>query len=422
MPDGTQQWPVPSDAQCDALQALAWRHRTLAPRRAPVHELVLKSAAHRDRNGFIVREGRLGSWENTTRIFHMTHIAKTGGRSVRVELMRLVRPVGGAEQCYPPFAHESRINVIFFREPRGHALSQYLHGAYAGRTKLRRAAGYPRVEGDDLTGFGQWVRHFSEGWTPDRGDFFGYNPLNMMARTLTCRDARWNCDYVRECEQPCAHHVGRTASDAAPPLAEAIAAVHSTDFVGVLELLPESLCLIEYRKTGKLSEHCTCGDADAGAGAASSSDTGGSGAGGSRRVAHVMNSRRQRAKGAKVSVGGATAPVLRRLDEVTRVDARVYQSAMMRVLCDLRALERATGKRVLCAGARPASVRNKTAYMSELWDGRASARVLDEWAAARASYDPAGAGAAGASAAAPAAAVAGETSASAPASSRSWFG
>lgn len=213
-------WPTPSSATCDALHSLAWRHRMLAPRRAPPHDLVLRSAKNRDKAGFLVREGRLGSWANTTRIFHMTHIAKTGGRSVRLELLRLVRPVGGAEQCYPPFAHESRINIIFFREPRGHALSQYLHGAYAGRTKLRRAAGYPRVDGDDLAGFGQWVHHFADGWTPARGDFFGYNPLNMMARTLTCRDERWNCDYLKECDLPCAHHVGRRAADATPPLAE----------------------------------------------------------------------------------------------------------------------------------------------------------------------------------------------------------
>ena len=387
-------WPTPSDATCDSLQSLAWQHRSLAPRRAPVHELVLKSAAHRDKSGFIVREGRLGSWANTTRIFHMTHIAKTGGRSVRVELMRLVRPVGGAEQCYPPFAHESRINVIFFREPRGHALSQYLHGAYAGRTKLRRDAGYPVVDGDDLAGFDKWVRHFGEGWTADKGDFFGYNPLNMMARTLTCRDARWNCDYVRTCDVPCAHHVGQTSSDAFPPIAESVAAVHAADFVGVLELLPESLCLAEYRKTGRLAEHCMCTDpaapaagGAAGAGGAGAAGGGAAAAGGAeRRVAHVMNSKRQRAKGPKVSVRDAPAATLRALDEITSVDARVYMAAFLRVLCDLRALERATGRRVLCAGSRAASVRNKTAYMHTLWDGTAAARAVDEWADARQSW------------------------------------
>ena len=168
--------------ELDALAAHLWR---VAPRRAPAHELILKHARARSPGGFR-REwgGRLGSWANTSRLFHLTHIAKTGGRSVRVEMLRLVRPVGGAEQCYPPFAHESRVNVLFLREPRSHVLSQYLHGAYAGRTARRRAAGYPIGENGDVTdGLRRWIAHFADGWTPQKGDFYSYNPLNMMART-----------------------------------------------------------------------------------------------------------------------------------------------------------------------------------------------------------------------------------------------
>lgn len=317
---------------------------------------------------------------NTTRIFHMTHIAKTGGRSVRVELMRLVRPVGGAEQCYWPFVHPSRINVVFFREPRSHVLSQYLHGAYAGRTARRRAAGYPRVDGDDLAGFARWVHHFAVDWEPSKGDFYGYNPLNMMARTLTCTDERWNCDYVKECEAPCAHHVGARAADATPPLADALAVVHTADFVGVLELLPESLCLVEYRKTGRLPSHCVCApDANGGV-----SQSGGGGGGISKHVAHVLNSRKQRAA-RKVSVAEAPTDVLRELDEITRIDARVYRAAVLRVLCDVRALEVATQSRVLCA-PRLAALRNKTAHVRGLWDGAGAKSLIDEWADARRTY------------------------------------
>ena len=238
-------------AACDDLSELSALFLATAPRRAPVHPLVLK-AAETHRLGTDRAPGRLGSWVNTSRLFHMTHIAKTGGRSVRSEMLRLVRPVGGAEQCYPPFAHASRVNVIFFREPRGHVLSQYLHGAYAGKAAKRRAAGFPHVDGDDIAGLARWAAHFARGWTPAAGDFLGYNPLNMMARTLTCRDERWNCDYITSCDAPCAHHVGQDAADATPPLGAALAAVHTADFVGVLELLPEALCLFEYRATGAL--------------------------------------------------------------------------------------------------------------------------------------------------------------------------
>ena len=60
-----------------------------------------------------------------------------------------------------------------------------------------------------MEGYSNWLTHFADGWSPAKGDFYSYNPLNMMARTLTCRDERWNCDYVGSCDSPCAHHVSR---------------------------------------------------------------------------------------------------------------------------------------------------------------------------------------------------------------------
>ena len=361
---------VPSDAVCDSVSALAWQQRTSAPRRAPVHPLVLLAAKKRASAGFRIEPGRLGSWANTTRLFHLTHIAKTGGRSVREELMRFARPVAGAEQCLAPFVHESRINMIFFRQPRSHALSQYLHGAYQGRSARRRAAGYPVVKGDDASGFAQWVAHFARGWTPARGDFYGYNPLNHMARALTCTDERWNCDYLKECATPCAHHVGSTAADATPPLAAALAAVHTADFVGLLELLPESLCVVEYRKRGQLGPHCACGG------------------GVSARVVHrgrgVAAGKGERARGErgkrKISLGDVGAPTLTELDRVVSVDLRVYRASVLRLLCDLRALERATGQRVIC-DERLDALRNLTSYVPGLWDGTGAAGLREEWSA-----------------------------------------
>ena len=103
-------------------------------------------------------------------------------------------------------------------------------------------------------------------------------------------------------------------------------------------------------------------------------------------MAHVMNSRRQRAK-AKVSVSHAPVDVLKSLDEVTSVDSRVYRAAVLRVLCDLKALERATGSKVLCAGSSSVEkLYNKTRHLTELWDGTAGKMVVDEWAGARVGY------------------------------------
>ena len=56
----------------------------------------------------------------------------------------------------------------------------------------------------------------------------------------------------------CAHHVGNAAAAATPPLALALAAVHVIDVVGVLELLSESLCVVEYRLKGCVSADCIC--------------------------------------------------------------------------------------------------------------------------------------------------------------------
>ena len=300
-------------AACDDLSELSALFLATAPRRAPVHPLVLK-AAETHRLGTDRAPGRLGSWVNTSRLFHMTHIAKTGGRSVRSEMLRLVRPVGGAEQCYPPFAHASRVNVIFFREPRGHVLSQYLHGAYAGKAAKRRAAGFPHVDGDDIAGLARWAAHFARGWTPAAGDFLGYNPLNMMARTLTCRDERWNCDYITSCDAPCAHHVGQDAHK--------VGGVHGGE--------P------------------------------------------SRGRAHVMNARSQRSRAKKVTMTDAPPEVLADVDAITAVDAKVYRAAVLRLLCDIRALEEAAGARVLCP-ARLAKLRAATSYIPRLWGRGANA-------------------------------------------------
>eukprot|EP00966_Prymnesium_polylepis_P128535 2972860-Prymnesium_polylepis.1 len=78
-----------------------------------------------------------------------------------------------------------------------------------------------------------------------------------------------------------------------------------------------------------------------------------------------MNSRRQR-PGAKVSVAGAPPEIVARLDAITAVDAAVYRAAVLRVLCDIHALEQATGERVLC-GPRLELLRNRTGYIPGLW-------------------------------------------------------
>ena len=374
-------------AACEDLQAFAAHHREVAPRRAPAHPNILAyaestGAGRGERSG----SGRLSSWVNSTRVLHMTHIAKTGGRSVRAELQKLRAPVGGAEQCYPPFVHPSRINIVFLRHPRAHVLSMYLHGAHSGRVARRRAAGYPWGNGTGglAEGIGLWAAHFGEGWAPAHGDFWGYNPLNMVARTLTCSDPQWNADYVRTCSAPCAHHAGGRAADATPSRGAAVAAVHSADFIGLLELLDESLCLAEYRLKGALPPRCLCAAGQGAAGAAWSplsgsvssraasgrepGEGGEGGPGGGSKRAHISNPGQHKQR--RLRLSELPASTLRRLDAMTAVDAAVYRAGAVRLLCDLAALEERVGARVLCA-PRIDEFRAATAYVPGLWGSSA---------------------------------------------------
>jgi len=68
----------------------------------------------------------------------------------------------------------------------------------------------------------------------------------------------------------------------------------------------------------------------------------------------------------RLSLSDLPNETLRRLDAITSVDARVYRAAAVRLLCDLAALEEASGKRVLCP-SRLHGFRQATAYIAGLW-------------------------------------------------------
>lgn len=92
--DATTLAALPHPDTCQALLDFSRMYRLVSPRLTRVHPLVLSSASRLSSDGFLSRGGdRLSSLANTTSIFHMTHIAKTGGRSVKYELNRLVLPV-----------------------------------------------------------------------------------------------------------------------------------------------------------------------------------------------------------------------------------------------------------------------------------------------------------------------------------------
>ena len=74
----------------------------------------------------------------------------------------------------------------------------------------------------------------------------------------------------------------------------------------------------------------------------------------------------------RLQLSALPAATLRDLDAITAVDAQVFRSALLRLLCDIGALERATGQQVLCP-AKLAKLQAATAHVPGLWPSNATA-------------------------------------------------
>ena len=77
-------------------------------------------------------------------------------------------------------------------------------------------------------------------------------------------------------------------------------------------------------------------------------------------------------KAPRLQLSTLPAATLRDLDAITAVDAQVFRSALLRLLCDIGALERATGQQVLCP-PKLAKLQAATAHVRGLWPSNATA-------------------------------------------------
>lgn len=309
------------------------------------------------------------------------HIPKTAGTSVRITLGQLaerhhVHKVTSEESCfrnlYAPGAHVA--HMTFLRSPRAHVFSQYLHCKYkhcsgkrcrTNETEPRRPQGFP-AGASDTEGFAEWVRFFDGGsWTPEKGDIGCYNPYNMQARRLTCTNDAFVFPNLTACSATerrdprnactdAANHVFADAGalEAREPPFEAVAdALAKHELVGLTELYFESMCIFRYRMFGVLPAGCACAEREEGAGS-----------GGHNKSPHGGASRR----------AGSLAPdVARRVDALTRVDAKLYAAAAVRFVHELRAVEAETGKPLLCAPL-PGAVRDALPARPAVYAGMAA--------------------------------------------------
>ena len=249
------------------------------------------------------------------------------------------------------------VNLAAVRSPRAHALSQFTMCRDSrwgrGRTRgTRFAPGRSRREGFTL-----WVEHFASlrgnGTTPrggvDKEVAFGcYDPRDMQSRVLGC-GARAGSG------APAKQFFGG-GDEADRSQAEALRAAHTAGWVGVVDALKESVCLLDYRLSGdgSLPERCRCG--------------GGSAELGSRlaHVAHGVGAHR---------VAKQSAAALAHTDALVARDAGLFRSALLRTLCELRAVERAANASVVCEGAA-AKLGREVEYLLEGTDDPGAEALL----------------------------------------------
>jgi len=239
---------------------------------------------------------------NTTSVYdtaYFLHIPKTGGHSFDSDGRRIFKTLGQGETCYSEV--ESQTVVTFFREPRRHVLSQYWH----------------------CVGGGHPVPAYFKKWAHDWADFSESEPLNNMTDKHKEGQMPYPCfnpinkqTQKMTCSQP----------DRYPSVIDADLAIrnmHSVNFVGLLELYPESLCVFHARASGSMPDSCDCRHRTDGL----------------WRWHHDFGFEHRL----------PTDPrVLKDVDALTGADRKLYEAASARFLRDLREVEVDHGVKILC--------------------------------------------------------------------------
>ena len=167
-----------------------------------------------------------------------------------------------------------------------------------------------------------------------------------------------------------------TRGDAlAPSLQAALASLRRLEWVGLTDLMSESLCLLHYQANGSLPAACVCADEDHGAAGATGGDVGGASGGDVSRVGGGKLGAWTETRSRKRDPASLPAPLLAKLDEMTAVDAALFAVALRLLLGRLRTVEAATGKPILRC-VEWAALWRSTRYVPGLWDGKDDGLLL----------------------------------------------
>ena len=297
---------------------------------------------------------------------YFAHIPKCAGTSFTQDLAdrgyQLTQPSG--ERCFLDgcgYAADA-LKLTLLRSPRAHVYSEYLECRYDGFGK-RATAGtdFPR-SGSAVDGFEAWLDHFlaedGRRGLGEEGAFGCYNPHNMQARALTC--------HKQPRSNPASDSLHRPslAASLTPPLESALLTLSRlVDLAGVVEMYAETWCLLEMRLSGRLPRRC---EADCAASEGIEDAATSSGSDGHAHVTHGVPPHDWRQLPARV---------VRKIDNLTAVDAPLYAAAASGFLAAIADAEATSGKTILCAARRRAFLADVD-YLTPLPDASETTRLL----------------------------------------------
>ena len=275
--------------------------------------------------------------------------AATGSRR-----QRLVK-VASSEKCFGRGDELGLPVGTFLREPRAHVVSQYFH------CRLSEDHAYARSMMPDTVD--EWVSAWAQSTPADRAALAAapvcvqegvpklyccYTPWDLQTQRLTCAQplgVTWTGG------ADAAHHArvndsstwstdgsSRVSPDLDVTLA--LANARRARFVGLVEAYQESVCLFAATTAGveALPAFCDCEDEVAWGQFASVGDD--------------ANSHARHGNYTHPSPEDLPAEVLEQIDAMTVNDRSVYAAMVVRFVEDVEAVERASGKRVMCEATR----------------------------------------------------------------------
>mmetsp|Transcript_32288 Transcript_32288/g.99543 ORF Transcript_32288/g.99543 Transcript_32288/m.99543 type:complete len:350 (+) Transcript_32288:416-1465(+) len=287
--------------------------------------LVLLLAATRSLAGSKHDRVNDGAKRQRARPITFLHITKVAGvsttREFRARSYKNVSVPG--EPCFADVYDPARRHVVLLRSPRAHVFSQYLECRFDnwGRKATKDSPDFPRG-GRVTADFERWLDHFLDlERLGRRGVFNCLCPWNLQSRALTCTTAGQG----RGAQLP--QRPGNIA-DLRPSASAATAALDRVDALGLVDLYPETWCLIEAVTLERLPGQCDCNSTRSTA---------------LHHERHHVPAHDPRT---------LPASVLRKIDALTAVDRQLYARGARRFLDDVAATERRFERAFLCAERR----------------------------------------------------------------------